>query len=115
MWAWLQSYWCSSDVSDITAKQMHNDLVLRLKKRIEEDVEVVHYVRVPGQRKLCCQLHMRNGFIVEGQALLLDEAYLPLAKDISRKDALAKLIIIEQYNLATELHLDAMSDVGSVK
>jgi hypothetical protein len=99
----------------ITAAQAQTSLERTLKGMIERDVEQVQYFRVRAAHKMYCQLHMRNGYVIEGSSFLVGDGYISVAKEVARKDALQKLIIVVQYNLATELMLDADNHVGEPK
>lgn len=99
-------------MKELTAAQSQTKLERTLKGMIELDVESVQYFRVRAAHKMYCQLHMRNGYVIEGSSFLVGDGYVPVSKEVARKDALAKLIIVMQYNLATELQLDAENHVG---
>ena len=102
-------------MKELTAAQSQDTIERRLKEMIQREVERVCYFRVAVERRMYCQLHLRNGFIVEGCSFALSDRYAPVAREVARKDALAKLIIVVQYNLATELMLDAENHVGERK
>lgn len=102
-------------MKELTAAQSQSSLERKLKEMIERETESVRYFRVAAERKMYCQLHMRNGFIIEGSSFSISDGFAPISRETARKEALQKLIIVMQYNLATELMLDAENRVGQRK
>ena len=86
-------------------------VVAQIKRSIEQDVEFITYVPLPKERLMRCIFHMKNSFMIEGESVLLAGGNMQNAKDYARRAALKKLILIEQYLMADDLHFDAMCNM----
>jgi hypothetical protein len=88
-----------------TLNLLEHDLVVKLKAVIERDVEKVVYFADRKSYTMSCFLFMRNGMIIEGSGLLLNDTQI--AKDVSRRNALKVLRTIQQYIMAEDLCVEA--------
>ena len=70
-------------------------LLARLLHNIRSNTEQVIYTILPGEIARC-QIHMRNGFIVEG--------YAKGGPTPARRDAIRQLLLVEQYLEAERLY-----------
>jgi len=91
----------------LTVRQQAELVIAQVKSGVESDVEFVTYVRLPAQRKMMCMMHMRNSFVFEGFGVLLHGGNEALAREVARRDALRKVILVQQYLLCDELYFDA--------
>jgi len=97
---------------EVTANKIKDDLDRQLKSAAEKDVESVKYHPSHAEMLMYCRLHMKNGFIIEGSALLLPGTIVSSARDKARINALKTLATIEQYILADDLYIEAQLGCG---
>jgi hypothetical protein len=76
-----------------------------LKKDIEHDVEYIYYIPSLKTKQYICHMYMRNGFVIEGVIDLVVGMSSTQAIDLARRDALKKLSLIAEYNLADKFHI----------
>ncbi len=87
------------------ASAQENLLCQVLKKAIEHDVEYIFYIVSLKNKNAKCQFHMQNGFVIEGEIALCVGMNIEKAKDFARVEALKKLSLIVEYNLADRFHI----------
>lgn len=97
---------------DTTVAKQVECVVAEIKHSIEQDVEFITYIPLPKLRLMQCTFHMRNSFMIQGEAVLLASGNTALAKDLARRAALKKLILIEQYLLADNMYFESMCGLG---
>lgn len=73
---------------------------------IQAKIKKVTYTVLPDGKSTICQLHMENGFTVNGHSACVDAASYnrSLGEKYSYEDAINKAWPLEGYLLAEELH-----------
>ena len=91
----LWYYGGSMDTSTKFGQKLWDGLISKLLCNIRNNTERVTYTSLSNQVTLC-QIHMKNGFVVEG--------YAKGGPTPARKDATRQLLLVEQYLEAERLY-----------
>jgi hypothetical protein len=84
---------------------------------IQNKVKQTTYTVLPDGKTTVCQLHMENGYTINGHSACVDPANYnrALGEKYAYEDAINKAWPLEGYLLSEELHKAALSQMSPTK
>lgn len=84
-------------------------------QQIDDTIKSESYTKLPSGKVMVCELTLRNGFTVRGEAAVVSKENFneDIGRKISRENARDKIWELEGYLLQQRLYDDAVEDMAA--